>query len=344
MVLNQEERISIVVTSISKPNRALITLSEGCMKHGYQFIVIGDVASPPDFNIQGCDYFSIDRQIQTGLKFAKLCPQRHYARKNLGYLLAIQKGTNVIIETDDDNIPYPTFWNERKRIHKVPVVGEKGWLNIYSYFSNTNIWPRGFPLNKIHFTPPSFESLPVQKVDCPIQQGLANENPDVDAIYRLILPLPQNFRDDRQIALKSGVWCPFNSQNTTWWEETFPLLYLPAYSSFRMTDIWRSFVAQRIAWENNWSVLFHKPTMWQERNEHNLISDFEDEIPGYLHNEKICNALEGLSIKSGIDNLGLNLTICYEKLVELGMIDEKELSLIDAWLDDLEKVRADTAT
>ncbi len=107
-----------------------------------------------------------------------------------------------------------------------------------------------------------------------------------------------------------------------------------------MTDIWRSFVAQRIAWENNWSVLFHKPTMWQKRNEHNLINDFADEIPGYLHNEKICNALEGLSIKSGIDNLGLNLTICYEKLVELGMIDEKELSLIDAWLDDMEKAFA----
>ena len=339
----QDERITIVVTSISKPNRALLSLSRGCIKDGHQFIVIGDVASPPDFNIQGCDYYSIDRQIQTGLNFAKLCPQRHYARKNLGYLLAIQKGTNIIIDTDDDNIPYPSFWDPRKPIHNVPVVGEKGWLNIYSYFSNKNIWPRGFPLNKIHFTPPSFDSLPVQAVDCPIQQGLANENPDVDAIYRLILPLPQNFRDDRQIALGSGVWCPFNSQNTTWWEAAFPLLYLPAYSSFRMTDIWRSFVAQRIAWENNWSILFHKPTMWQKRNEHNLINDFSDEINGYLHNEKICNALEGLSIKGGIDNLGLNLTICYEKLVELGMIDEKELFLIDAWLDDLEKVRAKKA-
>ena len=111
-----------------------------------------------------------------------------------------------------------------------------------------------------------------------------------------------------------------------------------------MTDIWRSFVAQRIAWENNWSVLFHKPTMFQKRNEHNLINDFADEIPGYLHNEKICNGLEGLSLKSGIDNLGYGLSICYEKLVELGMIDEKELDLIDAWLDDLKKVRADTAT
>jgi hypothetical protein len=335
-----QEKISIVVTSISKPNKALLALSEGCIKHVYQFIVIGDVTSPTEFSIQGCDYYSIDRQIQTGLEFAKQCPQKHYARKNIGYLLAIQQGTNIIIDTDDDNIPYSTFWNPRKRIYQVPVVKEKGWLNIYSYFSSTNIWPRGFPLNKIHSNTPSFESLPVQTVDCPIQQGLSNENPDVDAIYRLTLPLPQNFKTDRQIALASEVWCPFNSQNTTWWEKTFPLLYLPAYCSFRMTDIWRSFVAQRIAWENNWEILFHEPTVWQERNEHNLMDDFADEIPGYLQNEKICNELKKLSIKSGAENLDYNLSISYEKLVELGMIDKKELKLLETWLSDLEKVKA----
>jgi hypothetical protein len=53
--------------------------------------------------------------------------------------------------------------------------------------------------------------------------------------------------------------------------------------------------------------------------------------------------LEGLSIKSGIDNLGYGLSICYEKLVELGIIDEKELDLIDAWLDDFKKVKTNTA-
>jgi len=335
----QDERITIVVTSISKPNKALVALSQGCMEYGYRFIVIGDVSSPSDFNIQGCDYYDIDRQIRTGLKYAKLCPQRHYTRKNIGYLIAIQKGTNVIIETDDDNIPYPTFWNPRKRICQTSVVKKKGWLNIYSYFSGANIWPRGFPLNKIHDSTPSFESLPIQTVDCPIQQGLSNENPDVDAIYRLTSPLPQNFRDDRQIAMPKGAWCPFNSQNTTWWEETFPLLYLPATCSFRMTDIWRSFIAQRITWENNWTLLFHKPTVWQERNKHNLMNDFADEIPGFLHNEKICSELEKLSIKKGIDNLDDNLLICYEKLIEIGLIDQKELKLMTTWLSDLEKVK-----
>jgi len=72
IILIQDERITILVTSISKPNKPLLALNEGCKKRGYRFIIIGDVASPPDFNIQGCDYYDIDRQIGTGLKFAEL--------------------------------------------------------------------------------------------------------------------------------------------------------------------------------------------------------------------------------------------------------------------------------
>ena len=68
-----------------------------------------------------------------------------------------------------------------------------------------------------------------------------------------------------------------------------------------MTDIWRSFIAQRIAWENNWHVLFHAPTVWQERNAHNLMRDFADEIPGYLHNRSIGDALERLDLAASKD-------------------------------------------
>jgi len=41
--------------------------------------------------------------------------------------------------------------------------------------------------------------------DCPIQQGLADKNPDVDAIYRLVLPIPQHFSKDRAMALGRGL-------------------------------------------------------------------------------------------------------------------------------------------
>ncbi|MBD2580419.1 STELLO glycosyltransferase family protein [Oscillatoria sp. FACHB-1406] len=330
-----EVKVAVVITSISAPNPVLCKIAEGSQQKDWDFIVIGDVASPKDFALEGCDFYGIERQHETPFKFARLCPEKHYARKNIGYLLARQGGADMIIETDDDNIPYESFWQQRDRVQTVPTFADERWVNAYRYFSDENIWPRGFPLNLIHDSLPSWSSLPVASVDCPIQQGLANENPDVDALYRLILPLPQSFYSDRRLALQAGAWCPFNSQNTTWWPEVYPLMYLPAYCSFRMTDIWRSFIAQRILWTADWGVLFHEPTVYQERNDHDLMKDFQEEIPGYLQNHRICEALAGLNLRSGAENVADNLRICYEKLVSLSIFPQQELDLVEAWLSDL---------
>ncbi|HEX8559803.1 MAG TPA: STELLO glycosyltransferase family protein [Pyrinomonadaceae bacterium] len=335
-----KEALAVVVTSISGPNPVLRALAGGCQERGHRFVVVGDEKSPADFRLEGCDYYGLDAQRATDFGFARLCPVRHYARKNLGYLLAIRGGARVIVETDDDNFPREEFWGERRRAQPVPTVGGGGWVNAYRYFTEANIWPRGLPLDRVKDPVAEFDALAVTDADCPVQQGLADENPDVDAIYRLVAELPQSFRRDRRVALAAGAWCPFNSQNTTWWADAFPLLYLPAYCSFRMTDIWRSFVAQRVAWEQGWSVLFHEPTVWQERNEHNLMRDFRDEVPGYLHNDAIREALAGLTLPPGVGRLGEAVTACYEKLVEMSLVGREELPLLAAWLEDLAGARA----
>jgi hypothetical protein len=329
---------AIVVTSINGPNAALRALAAGSAAHGFDFIVCGDSKSPRGFSLQGCRYFSVDDQVKTGLRFAEICPVRTYARKNIGYLVAMSGGAELIVETDDDNLPRPDFFGTRHRTPNVPATEGDGWVNVYRYFSEANIWPRGFPLSRIQHAVPDFGKLTTKQVDCPIQQGLADENPDVDAIYRLVLPLPQNFRRDRRVAFGTGTWCPFNSQNTTWWRDAFPLLYLPVHCSFRMTDIWRGFVAQRIAWENNWQILFHEPTMWQERNEHDLMRDFADEVPGYLHNDRIRQALEKTSLAGGIGNLSNDLRKCYDSLIALEVVGSAERPLLDAWTADLQRI------
>ena len=248
----------------------------------------------------------------------------------------MERHAPIIVETDDDNFPYDTFWKKRGRFNQVPIVSYAGWVNVYRYFSEMHIWPRGFPLEFVASqTLPAWNTLVPTYVNCPIQQGLSDENPDVDAIYRLILPLPIKFKKERKIALSAGSWCPFNSQTTSWWRDAFPLMYLPSYCSFRMTDIWRSFIAQRIAWINKWRILFHEPTVWQKRNMHNLINDFKDEIPGYLHNIDICNALQELELSPGVDQISNNMKTCYTKLLEMGLVDSKELILLDAWNNDL---------
>ena len=329
------EKIAVVVTSISAPNPVLQALAQGSVEQEISFIVIGDAISPADFYLEGCQFYDLHEQVKSGLEFAAACPQRKYSRKNIGYLLAAQQGASIIVETDDDNFPYAEFWKLRQRHQFVASVEQTGWLNVYRYFSDAIIWPRGLPLDAVNDSIPDFETLAAKTVDCPIQQGLADDNPDVDAIYRLLLPLPQKFRSDRRLALSAGAWCPFNSQNTSWWKDAYPLMYLPTYCSFRMTDIWRSFIAQAIAWANDWAILFHEPTVWQERNEHNLMHDFRQEVDGYLRNRELCEVLQGLNLTAGIDKIPDNLLICYEKLVSLSFFDQQELGLLQAWLSDL---------
>ena len=141
--------IYLIVTSISAPNEVLISLATSCQERGNQYIVIGDEASPNNFHIDGCRFYSLQSQLDTNFKFSKLCPTKHYARKNIGYLIAIKEKASVIIETDDDNLPYESFWKRREQLKKAPTLKDAGWVNVYRYFSDNII--QNVPL-KIFYT------------------------------------------------------------------------------------------------------------------------------------------------------------------------------------------------
>jgi hypothetical protein len=324
----------LVITSIaSSDNPVLKQISKEAKEHAIPLIIIGDTKSPKDFKPEGCDFYSVEKQKELEFSLAEKLPDKHYARKNLGYLVAASQGAEIILETDDDNLPYKNFWEERSEGVDAHLLRETGWTNVYKYFTKENIWPRGFALENIQINLPSLKEK--EKLNCVIQQGLADDNPDVDAIYRMTLPLPVKFNQSGSVALGLNSICPFNSQNTTWFREAFPLLYLPSYCSFRMTDIWRSFVAQRIAWTCGWNILFHSATMYQERNEHNLMDDFKDEITGYVNNKLIMERLQALKLKDGTENIPENLIACYKELIAMELIGSKELPLVQAWLKDI---------
>jgi hypothetical protein len=333
-------KVSIVVTSIFPPNESMRTLAKGAGQNGWDFIIIGDSKSPADFFLDGAQFFSLNSQKQFDFSFAKVCPIGHYTRKNLGYLLAIKNGSNVIIETDDDNVPLADFWKSPEKIQGALEIQGKGWFNVYSLYSDNPIWPRGLPLESIKNSSRINISSTTIRLTSPIQQGLADGNPDVDAVFRMTNSLPLIFKKRVDpITLSKGLWSPFNSQNTTWFKEAFSLLYLPSHCTFRMTDIWRSFVAQRIAWECNWEISFHDSTVFQDRNHHNLLHDFEQEIPGYLLNDKIRKLLEDAPLRNGISNIEYNLQECYKILVkEKILTSDNELKLLDAWLKDVQKL------
>ena len=325
----------LVITTVSRPNEALRSYAIGSQEYGYELILIGDSKSPRDFHLPHARFYSLEDQSKLPFNYSKLCRERHYSRKNIGYLLAISEGGEIIVETDDDNIPTLEFWAAKDISPRCRTITGDNFVNIYQYFSSHKIWPRGFPLEKLWGAMPP-HSIGIDQTLCPIQQGLADDNPDVDAIYRLVMPLPVKFDRLDPLALSNGSWCPFNSQNTTWFPNAYMLLYLPTFCSFRMTDIWRSFVAQRICWSNDWSVLFHNATVRQERNEHNLMNDFADEVDGYCNNLKIIAALQTLELKSGVGHLSENLVLCYSALIEIGVLDAGEMDLLKAWISDVQ--------
>lgn len=331
------------ITTIQQPTRSVTALVEKLVQTGGSLIVAGDKKGPANFSPPAgtlhwpVEFLSLLDQQTASYGLGSLLPVGHYARKNIAYLAAVSKGARCIYETDDDNAPNEHWVPRDERLVEGKAVprGEHRWVNVYDYFSTEKIWPRGLPLDEIRNPAP--EALPlVGGKRAPIQQGLVNGSPDVDAIWRLVMERDFSFDQNPSVYLESGNWCPFNTQSTWWWPVAFPLLYIPSYCSFRMCDIWKSFVAQRCLWELDLGVAFHAAEVDQDRNFHDLTRDFRDEIPGYCRNAEICQILAGTELARGEGNILGNLSRCYSALIAASVFPEEEMELVNSWIKDFQ--------
>jgi hypothetical protein len=330
-----------VITTIAEPTTQVERLVDALRRENGRLYVAGDRKGPVRYPVPGAVFLSLEEQEKSTFALARLLPTGHYARKNIGYLQAVREGYRCLYETDDDNAPASTW--RRRPLTVRARVGEGGpWVNVYRYFSDEVIWPRGFPLNRINDpgSPEERGGAPPEEVEtvCPIQQGLVDGSPDVDAVWRLVFRRKFSFREGQSVWLPPGSWCPFNSQNTWWWTDAIPLMYLPSHCSFRMTDIWRSFIAQRCLWEAGRGVVFHPADMVQERNVHDLMTDFVEEFPGYRGNEEMARILADARLAPGTGAVFDNLMKCYSLLSGKGFFPGEELALVAAWRRDLESL------
>lgn len=326
---------AIVITSIEPPTEAVQKLIQ---KQPWQVVVVGDRKTPLDWHCPGVDYLSVAMQEQLDHRITPLLPWNHYARKMLGYLRAIASGASLLVDTDDDNIPKPDWDVPPFDGPQLTTAEDRGFVNIYTWFCDQFIWPRGFPLNLIREagTAVNPSELTTKRVKIGIWQGLADQDPDVDAIYRLTANDPCWFKERAPVALAKGTVCPFNSQNTAFCAPLFALLYLPAYVTFRFTDILRGLVAQPILWAAGYQLGFTHATVVQERNPHDLMQDFESELPVYLWAEKIVEVVSG-AVSDRV-TVADNLLAAYKELHRYDIVAAVELDLLEAWLFDLQSL------
>lgn len=338
-----KQNASVVVTSINSPTPGVEKIALMCKERNWSLIVIGDKKSPREYLLSGSEFYSVEDQENLSFELSRVIPYNTYSRKMLGYLIAAKNLVNFIIETDDDNIPYENFLDLPQSGVSFRTYPEiEGWLNCYKFFTEEEIWPRGFPLNHIsesreHQAKASERVVQGKRY---IQQALADGDPDVDAIYRLAIQseTPIMFMDKIPLLIRPNQVSPFNSQATTWPIELLILMYLPVTCSFRMTDIWRSYICQRILQNLDYDLVVIGPRLLQVRNAHDLMKDFSEEIEGYLGYERFQDVLANVMIGGKFESIGDDLKLLYHALIEHGFFKVEEMKYLSSWLGDVESI------
>lgn len=320
----------VTLTTVNRPTEAVhaFIAAADANADGYDVIIVGDRKTPEDYHALDCVFLDMRAQHDQFPALAKQLPVDSYARKNLGYLYAIRHNYDTVAESDDDNLPAADWGQLPRRFSR--TVTAPAYPNIYQLYTDARIWPRGFPLDRIA----AAETVRVEQQtgDAFIVQALANGDPDVDAIHRLVFGASDIDFGDGDYLLAKKVLSPFNSQNTFWLNPaTFAFMYLPATVPFRCCDILRGYVAQYGIWARGGQLAFTGPSVRQARNPHDYLDDFASEMPLYLDFHKIIAALDAVDLNGG----DADLRAMYLQLHRAGFVDAFELQLVDAWLAQL---------
>lgn len=325
----------IVITSINPPTEAVVAFAKW---KGWQTVVVGDRKSPDVWQADGVVYLGMKEQNDLFGDFAKDLPENTYTRKMIGYIYAIKNGAKYIFESDDDNIPYGFG---QKKVEAVisgdlsdgrkSIANKDGWANVYKDFGADGCWPRGFPVELISSkTKQEYGKATKNPL---VVQFLADLDPDVDAIFRMTHTESTIFKKNLAFSLKKGTYCPFNSQATLWSQEAFPLMFFPLFVPDRVTDILRGYIAQTCLWGIGSTLEFRSPVVYQERNAHNLLKDFEQEYMLYENADLWSKMLKREVVGGGTaDEL-------FEKALALlckeGFLDNKNMSFYSDFLKEI---------
>jgi hypothetical protein len=348
-------------------------------------------------------------------EFLRALPWGYLGRKNVGYLYAILHGAKYIWDFDDDvmvlskhaTIPVPgetaagagtgrASPDFETRAPSAPYLSEV--FNPFPLFeANHNpSWPRGFPPDRAqsdsssHDAPIETRTVRVPASSVAVVQYLANHDPDVDCLYRMIRPLPLDFpiHGPSPLILPAGgtaqtgpapasafaaipavstsssappggtdqpagtagtaavvasaagpevpsgkdvVFAPYNAQSTLHTTAALWALLLPTSLHPRVSDIWRSYVAQRLFADIGVRVAFHSPIAAHIRKSNNdSLTDLKSQLPLFTDTLDLLRALRAW--KGRAATLPGRAEELYVHLYEEGYLGLQDVALLQLWL------------
>ena len=276
----------IVTTTIHNPSKATKLFSQ---KEGWDLVVVGDRKTPHEKYEQiNCTYLHPDEQERLYPELSETIGWNTIQRRNIGLVYAYDRGADIVATVDDDNIPYDD-WGTNVHVNETIEIdlydspnGVFDPLSVTKY--NDFLWHRGYP---VELLPSRNEVQYLGKAERKVlvQADLWDGDPDIDAMARIVNQPVVKF--DVTTPYGATTVAPFNSQNTFLAREVLPFYSVIPHTG-RMDDIWGAYIMQHYFPD---SVVYGKASVYQDRNEQDLVTNLENEVIGYRNTFKLVNDL-----------------------------------------------------
>jgi len=314
------------------------------LRDDVMIIIIPDLMSPntlynvcndarrKGFNIE-CPLVSDQEGFLSKLGMFNLVLKNSDHRRNVGYLMALKGGAEVIISIDDDNflVEGQNFFREHSAVGQFNWLCEyettSGWYNVCAHLGLPGLYARGFPYS--HRNPFGTGTQEwtqewtheMTKRYTTVNQGLWQGEPDFDAVTWMVnkglkvsLPTPTPF------FLGENSWAPINSQNTSVSRDAMMAYYFIPMNECgmdRMGDIFQGYFLEACVKAVDQGIRIGTPLVEHRRNSHNHMADAYKEIPGIRILEEMLPWLQEVKLDKGsYEAAYLSLAVALEEWVE----------------------------
>jgi len=336
--MENNKKIGVVITTIGDGSFLDIyknkAVQEGMVKDLFM-IVIPDIKSPEslykkcqelkEFGINiVCPTIEEQNSFLKDLgKISEIIPYNSDNRRNIGFLMALEAGCDILLSVDDDNLPLEQgefFRYHQKMIgqeHDLPVVSnDSKWFNICESLEkkpDQTIYARGYPYNRRWKD--TDNKVENKKIKVMLNAGLWLNDPDVDSITRISRDIKTINITSDQMALGIGTFSPINSQNTALHVDLLPAYYFVVMGEKvenlvidRYGDIWSGFFIKKVMDSLGFYASFGNPVANHLRNKHNFFKDLKQELACIIYTDLIAELLENIELE------GKNVFDCYQDL------------------------------
>ena len=275
----------IISTTINPPTEAIKKFDN---LKDWNLIVSGDLKTPPNYKLKNGIYISPKDQEKISKKLSNLIGWNCIQRRNFAMIMAYKQEADIIATIDDDNIPFANWGKNlliESKVSANKYITKEDAFDPISVTNYKHLWHRGFPLQILKN---KNKNKDIKKInsDFDIQADFWNGDPDIDAVCRMEHAPECKFQTS-VFPFTSNKMSPFNSQNTYLKRKVMEHYFLFPHIG-RMDDIWASYYVEA----KGFKVLYNKPSVYQQRNVHDLTKDMKKEYIGYENNLNLIKELK----------------------------------------------------